>query len=252
MTKDWWKTFFEEDFAQIFLAHDPHELEQIVRFLKKNLHLKKGDELFDQCSGIGNVSHALVRRGFRTIGVEQSKLYVLDAQRVAEQEGLPCTFYCDDALHFVAEHPVDGAFNWYTSFGYYADDAQNIAMLAQAFKSLKPGGWFALDFHNPLYILRGNLSIRKYTKKIDGKMVRVVRKSWVDMENGMLTSEWCYQFPGKPTRTRSGTTRLYMPTELKQLFARAGFRDLRFFGDVNENPLSMESPRCIVVAQKPL
>ncbi|MDP3985681.1 MAG: methyltransferase domain-containing protein [bacterium] len=252
MPKDWWKTFFEKDFAQLFLERDPHEVEEAADFLVKQLHVKKGDVVLDQCSGIGNISHALARRGYRAIGVEQAGPYVQQAQQAALHEGLDCRFYRGDALRFLPKKKVDAAFNWYTSFGYYLDDARNLAMLKKAFQSLKRGGWFALDFNNPLFIASNFESTRKYTKRIGGKTVRVIRKSWVDLEKGTLTSEWRYEFPGKPARTRSGTTRLYLPTELKRLFLEAGFRDLRFFGGADGSKLTLESPRCIVVARKPL
>jgi len=253
MPKHWWKTFFEEDFARLFLVRHPREVTQTVRFLMKHLHLKKDDLLFDQCSGIGTISHALAEQGYRTIGIEQSRRYVQEAQKTAKKEQLKnCLFISGDALRFLPSETADGAFNWYTSFGYYLDDEQNLQMLKQAFASLKKGKWFALDFHNSFYLLRGRLPVRTYIKKINKQTIRVKRHSWVNLEHGTLTSEWTYSFPGEPDRVRAGTTRLYMPAELKQMFLQAGFRDLRFFGGTDEQPLSLKSPRCIIVGRKPL
>lgn len=251
-SKNWWKAFFEENIAEMFLERNPREVEEAARFLAGRLRLKKGDLVFDQCSGIGNISHALARRGYRTVGVEQSGPYVRRARQAAEREDLDCVFQRGNALRFVPERRADGAFNWYTSFGYFQDDSANLKMLERAFQSLKPGGRFALDFHNPLYILRGRTSERRYVKKIGGKTVHVVRTSWVDLEKGALTSEWRYHIPGRPVRTLAGTTRLYMPVDLKRLLERAGFLDLRFFGATDGRPLSAKSPRCIIVARKPL
>jgi hypothetical protein len=84
----------------------------------------------------------------------------------------------------------------------------------------------------------------------EGEVV-VLRESTVDFAAGALRQRWTFFLPGGRRQERHSTVRIYMPHELAGLLASAGFRDPEFFGGVRGEPLTLDSPRCIVIARRP-
>lgn len=249
---NWWKSFYDDTPFYLYLErNDPAELEATLRFLTNVLQVSPGDRLFDQCCGMGSVSIPLAKRGYRMIGVDLCDGFIRRANGDIADGALEAEFYVGDAFEFVPEEPCDGAFNWYTSFGYSAKDSENIRMLQRAYASLKPGAWFALDFLNAPMI-RNNFQptmVRKLDTP-DGEIV-ITRNCEIDEETDLMKQVWNWQMPdGRKIETPS-TLRLYTPGQLVRLFERAGFTNIRLYGNLEGDPRSDRSPRCICVGRRP-
>lgn len=240
---DWWLSFYDHAFADSFLANADDATETSARFLLRELRLGPGMRVFDQCCGTGRLSAALSQRGVRVVGVDASAAYVERARRLVPDGD----FHAGDAFDFTPASPVDAAFNWYTSFGYTADDARNALMLQRTMEALRPGGHFALDYLNVPSLLR---DFRPRLASQHG-VTHVERVSQVDLARGMLEQTWTFTSPGRDPIVRRGATRLYLPHMLVSLVERAGFVDVRLFGGDDGSPCGLESRRCIVVARKP-
>jgi SAM-dependent methyltransferase len=252
-TDGWWQPFFDDDYASWGLSDTPTEIiRQTVEFLVTTLELEPGAVVFDQCCGIGRLSLPLGERGVSVIGIEQSETYVKTAQREAEQRALPCRFFHGDAFEFVAPEPCDAAFNWFTSFGYSADDATNVRMLDRAFESLKPGGRFALDFMNLPQVF-GQFKARHFerSKAAGSEGLLILYETEPDFLSGMMNSDWTLIRPDGRRETRRVSTRLLLPSDLVRMFHEAGFEDVRLYGWIDGEPLTRLSRRCIVVGRKP-
>ncbi len=249
---NWWKSFYDDTPFYLYLErNDPAELEATLRFLTNVLQVSPGDRLFDQCCGMGSVSIPLAKRGYRMVGVDLCDGFIKRANGDIAGGALEAEFYVGDAFEFVPEEPCDGAFNWYTSFGYSAKDSENIRMLQRAYASLKPGAWFALDFLNAPMI-RNNFQptmVRKLDTP-DGEIV-ITRNCEIDEETDLMKQVWNWQMPdGRKIETPS-TLRLYTPGQLVRLFERAGFSNIKLYGNLEGDPRSDRSPRCICVGRRP-
>lgn len=249
---NWWKSFYDDTPFYLYLErNDPAELEATLRFLTNVLQVSPGDRLFDQCCGMGSVSIPLAKRGYRMVGVDLCDGFIKRANGDIAGGALEAEFYVGDAFEFVPEEPCDGAFNWYTSFGYSAKDSENIRMLQRAYESLKPGAWFALDFLNAPMI-RNNFQptmVRKLDTP-DGEIV-ITRNCEIDEETDLMKQVWNWQMPdGRKIETPS-TLRLYTPGQLVRLFERAGFSNIKLYGNLEGDPRSDRSPRCICVGRRP-
>jgi SAM-dependent methyltransferase len=249
--KDWCEEFFDDLFAEHCLrTRSAAEVSGIVSFLTKILHLKTGDMIFDQCSGVGTLSLALAKAGYRTHGVDLIPAYVAQARREAALTHSACHFAAGDAYTYVPPYPCDAALNWWTSFGYTAEDAQNIKMLCCAFASLKPGGWFALDYMNALERLKLLGPARKTAYRQEKENCTITCDS--RLEGEMLVKDWIYTGKdGRRVEKRGGGAKLYTARQLEALFETAGFRNIRIFGSARGDEFSATSPRCIIVGQKP-
>lgn len=249
---NWWKSFYDDTPFYLYLErNEPAELEATLRFLTNVLQVSPGDRLFDQCCGMGSVSIPLAKRGYRMVGVDLCDGFIKRANGDIAGGALEAEFYVGDAFEFVPEEPCDGAFNWYTSFGYSAKDSENIRMLQRAYASLKPGAWFALDFLNAPMI-RNNFQptmVRKLDTP-DGEIV-ITRNCEIDEETDLMKQVWNWQMPdGRKIETPS-TLRLYTPGQLVRLFERAGFTNVKLYGNLEGDPRSDRSPRCICVGRRP-
>ncbi|TAL37823.1 MAG: class I SAM-dependent methyltransferase [Alphaproteobacteria bacterium] len=249
--KDWCEEFFDDLFAEhCLMTRSAEEVGGIVSFLKGVLRLKTGDMIFDQCSGVGTLSLALAKSGYRTHGVDLIPAYVAQARREATMTHSACHFAAGDAYTYVPPYACDAALNWWTSFGYTADDAQNIKMLDCAFASLKPDGWFALDYMNAFERLKllGPTGKTGYRQEKENCIITCDSR----LEGKMLVKDWVYTgADGRRVEKRGGGAKLYKPKQLQVLFETAGFRNIRIFGSARGDEFSTASHRCIIVGRKP-
>jgi SAM-dependent methyltransferase len=246
----WWSALYDDWLAEQLLVREAGEVDATVAFLRSRLDLRGGARVLDQCCGIGSMALPLAASGVQVIGVDQAEAYVARANRDARARGLNASFVAGDACRFLPPAPVDAAFNWWTSFGYFDDDEANLAMLARAYDALVPGGRFALDTMNVPGVLRGfqrEVSLRRETPRGE---VLLHRESRVDLVRGRLLKRWTY-FVGEDGKVEhESSVKLYMPDVIGDMLRRAGFSEVEMVGSVAGEPLSLDSPRLIAIARR--
>lgn len=252
VVEPWWQSLYDDVVAEVFLVRrDPDELQATVAFLRDHLGLDAGKTLFDQCCGIGSLAVPLARAGIRIVGVDQCASYIARARGEANQSGLPCDFHHADAFTFVPNQPMDAAVNWGTSFGN-ADDERNREMLLRAFQTLRPGGRFALDYQHVPRVLRTFQPCLLHRLTREGEETIILRESELDLPQGTLRQRWMLLFSDGRRLLRQSVVRLYLPAELAAMVRACGFEEITFHGGVRGEALSLDSPRCILVARRPL
>jgi SAM-dependent methyltransferase len=249
----WWPALYDDLLAEVLLDRDesdPHT-QQTLRFLLDQLGLTPGARVLDQCCGVGSLSLALARLGFEVIGVDQATSYIDRARAEATRAGLAIELHAADAAVFVPREPVDGAFNWWTSFGYADTDADNQRMLACAFASLKPGGVFLLDVMNLPGVLRGfqrDVFVRRETTRGE---VLLLRETSLDLAGGFMDKRWTYFLPDGSRVEHTSHVPLYMPHQIVRMLRDVGFAEISLFSGPDGAPLSLDSLRLIVRARRP-
>lgn len=244
---DWWRTFYDDNFAAARLRADG-AVEAAADFLVGALSLRTGDCVFDQCCGTGRVGHALARRGMRVIGVDANPRYVAQARAI--DAGTACDWFAGDAFTFVTPTRCRAAFNWFTSFGFSAHDADNLAMLRCAQESLAANGMFALEtFHAP-HLLENFRSAFTERFEADGRALEVERTSRIDAADGTITQVWRYRIDGAEASVQRSKLRLYAPRAVTVLLQAAGFTEVVWFGGIDGRPLTADCGRAVVVARK--
>jgi len=253
--RPWWHEFHDEHLAQILLERkDEAEVAATLDFIVASLDLPPGAHVFDQCCGIGSLSRRLARRGFRVTGVDQARGYIDRAITEARAEVDPSAglrYVAADAREYCPAEPVDGAFNWWTSFGYGSDDEDNARMLARAFDSLRPGGRFLLDTMNAAGVLRRFQPHVVTRREIAGGELVLLRESAIDLGAGALDKRWTYILPDSRRVEHQTRVRLYQPHELAKLLRGVGFSEVELFGGVAKEPLTLDTLRCICRARRP-
>jgi ubiquinone/menaquinone biosynthesis C-methylase UbiE len=247
----WWSALYDDWLAEQLLVREPGEVDATLAFLVERLHLRRGARVLDQCCGVGSVALALAAWGAEVVGVDQARGYVDRAARDAKERGLRAELVAADACRFVPSAPVDAAFNWWTSFGYFDDDDDNRAMLARAFDALAPGGRFALDTMNAPELLRAfqrDVVVRRKTPRGN---VTLLRESAMDLARGRLLKRWTYFLDGVERVRHESSVRLYMPDAVAAMLRSVGFTDVELLGGIAGEPLTIDSARLIAVARRP-
>jgi SAM-dependent methyltransferase len=246
----WWSELYDDWLADQLLVRDAGEVEATVDFLIDRLRLARGSRVLDQCCGIGSVALPLAARGVRVLGVDQAEAYVARAAREARERRLEAVFVAADACRFTPDEPVDAAFNWWTSFGYFDDDDANLAMLARAHAALAPGGHFALDTMNLPGVLRGfqrDVVSRRRTPRGE---VLLLRETTIDLVAGRMLKKWTYYVGDRREVEHTSSVKMYMPDVVAGMLRRAGFVEVELVGSLRGEPLALDSPRLIAIARR--
>lgn len=167
-----------------------------------------------------------------------------EARSKAEAEGLNVEWVQADMRDFVCPRTFDGAWNVFTSFGYFADERDDARVAVNIHQSLLPGGRFLLGLVNPVTARKN--SGKAMEMEVDG--ITVIDRPTV-MPAGRTTQfEWTLK-RDEDTRIVRATLRLYGPKEIEELLRGAGFSSIRIFGGFDERPYGPET-RLVVVAEK--
>jgi D-alanine-D-alanine ligase len=134
------------------------------------------------------------------------------------------------------------------SFGQFATEDEDLALLRETAHVLKPGGRFLLDVANR----DGMLSrfVGKDWDRLDDGTVVLRERRW-DSLRGRLDGTDIVVDPSGQRREYEHSMRLYGAPEISSLLRRAGFEVLGLYGSLAGAAVGWDSPRVNVVAQRP-
>jgi SAM-dependent methyltransferase len=233
--------WFEEWFGEEYLALYPHrndaDADELVGLLTRVLPWRPGLRVLDVACGPGRHARALELAGARCVGVDLSAALLARARRVT---GAPLVRADMRALP-VRPGSMDLTVNLFTSFGYFDRDVEHAAALGEMVATLRPGGWFVIDFLNAAAV-RAQL-VPSETRRLDGTQVAVRRSVSADGRYVCKTIE--------PAGGRRFTerVRLFGPQEIAAMLLAAGLSVRHRFGDYDASPLTAASPRTILLGQ---
>jgi ubiquinone/menaquinone biosynthesis C-methylase UbiE len=200
------------------------------------LGLKPGAKVLDAGCGFGRFAKALMEHGCEAVGVDISPAAIAEAE--ARCPGP--TYLVADLLEPLPEGvaPFDALVSVYSSFGYGATEAEDMAMLRAFHRDLKPGGRLLMQL--------SDLERSRYRLKTDeGVVVRetngVKETLDVDFSTGMLHVR--YELDGEIVDSR---IRMYEAEDLERMVEEAGFRDVERYGDFAGGPKRPEDRQVLV------
>jgi SAM-dependent methyltransferase len=239
------ETFWEDIFSVLFPEGRFVEADEEVSRLQELTEHQTG-RVLDLCCGPGRHSVALARRGFQVTGVDRSPFLLRRAQERAELEKLGIEWVQEDMRAFVRANGFDLVINLFTSFGYFATVEEDLSVLQNAFRSLKPGGHFVIDIIGK-EILAGRFSPSAVEEWQDG--TTFVQRREITDDWSRVRSHWMLIRNDKVRHFRFDHT-LYSGRELTDLLQRAGFEKIKLFGSLQGIPYGPNAQRLIAVAAK--
>jgi len=240
--KTWFEDWFDSPFYHL-LYHNRGQVEAQL-FIENLLgYLQPPDQarMLDMACGRGRHALLLASKGFQVIGTDLSPNNIAYAQKFDHQN---LSFYVHDMRHPFLPHHFDYVFNFFTSFGYFTDPADNLKTIKSVYSELKQCGIFVLDFLNPAYV-RAHY-VHEETRVI-GEVHFHIRRS---ITAGRIIKEITVEQSGQKFHFMENVA-LLEKRDFEQLFAAAGLHLQEVFGDYTLCAFDPEhSPRCILIAQK--
>jgi len=244
---DWWRTWFGPVYLDLYdpVLQDrtPGEVDAIERLLEIRPPLR----ILDLACGQGRHSIDLARRGYQVTGLDHSR-YLLDvaAQRAAAAGVTVRWVEGDMRQPYAVPGGVDVVVNLFTSFGYFADDADDLMVLRAVAGVLRPGGRFLLEVLNGEWIMH-TFAEREW---IPFGEATVLEQRRLDRDRRRMEVDRTIVRDGHEEKT-SHMLRLYSGRELVVLAKRAGFDVVQLYGGWDGELLTEDSLRVVAVAHLP-
>lgn len=227
---------------EVDFIEDVLELNKSRTFLQGKKERDKKKKILDLACGHGRHAITLAKRGYKVAGFDQSQLFLDKARKKAKN--LNVKFIQGDMRNILLKDKFDCVYNFFTSFGYFSDK-DNLKVIKQVYKLLKPKGKFLLDIINREFILR---NYRPYTvvEKEGNLMIDSIHFDVFTSRNNVRR----VIVRGSKKRKFTFFVRLYSYTEIKEIFKKVGFRILKSFGGIDYQEYSLDSSRMIILAEK--
>jgi 2-polyprenyl-3-methyl-5-hydroxy-6-metoxy-1,4-benzoquinol methylase len=143
---DWFENWFGSPFYKILYQNrDDFEAQEFIEHLLEYLRPTPGSKMLDIACGEGRFARQLAEHHFDVTGIDISAPSIETAK--AHETDMLQFFVQDMRMPFYINY-FDYAFNFFTSFGYFAHDRDH-ALAARSFAaSLKQEGILVIDYLN--------------------------------------------------------------------------------------------------------
>ncbi len=227
---DWWKRIFNS----MYLRTDADVVEDReitsceVDMFHNILQPDKQDLILDLACGQGRHLIEFARRGFVNLcGLDRSHYLISKAKSIIAKEGFSVTFKEGDArkLPYQTDN-FDFVLILGNSFGYFESLDDDVKILNEIFRVLKPGGRFLIDVADGNF-LKSNYQPRSW-EWIDKKHF-VCRERSLSSDNQRLISREVISNIDKGVIVdQFYAERLYTHDMLRSLLKDVGFREIQF------------------------
>jgi SAM-dependent methyltransferase len=234
---EWFEEWFGEDYLRLYPHRDDADAERAVTLIGRTVGLQRGWRVLDVACGAGRHARAFMSAGARCFGLDLSATLLRMARQVTDAP----LIRADMRWLPVRPASMDLTVNLFTSFGYFEQDAEHTAALNEMISTVRPGGWFVIDFLNPAAVRRQ--LVPEETVDLPGQKVRVSRSVSAD---GRYVCKRIRASEGKQYVER---VRLFEPEQISHMLQTAGVNVRDRFGDYDASPLTPEAPRTILVGQ---
>ncbi|HZT42647.1 MAG TPA: class I SAM-dependent methyltransferase, partial [Chthonomonadaceae bacterium] len=220
----------------------PEQVDQVLALLD----VAPEATLLDLCCGPGRHSLELARRGFRVTGVDRTVFHLETARKGAQAENLNVGFVQEDMRRFCRPEAFDGAINLFTSFGYFADPADDRQVLENIHRSLKPGARLVMD------VIGKEVLARRFRERhwSENNGVFILEEPKILQNWSWIETRWIVFAEGKK-HAFTVSHRLYSAAELAALLEASGFAGVEIYGDLAGAPYDQNAKRLVAVATSP-
>jgi D-alanine-D-alanine ligase len=225
---DWWRYIFNS----IYLKTDGDVIDDAqitareIDVFSDILKLLQQDRILDLCCGQGRASLELARRGFGNVeGLDRSRYLIQKARTQSKKENLSVKFREGDArkLPYQADS-FDVVMVLGNSFGYFESAREDVRVLKEIFRVLKPWGKLLIDVTDGEYLKRKfqprswewidkNYFVCRERSLSHDKQRLISREVVTHVKKGVIADQFYAE-------------RLYTRKALEDLLRSAGFSDV--------------------------
>ncbi len=197
--------------------------------------------------GCGNGRHAneLSQRGYHVTCLDLSNVLLDLAKEKSAGETCCIRFVRADMRHIPFANAFDSVVSFFTTFGYFKTDAENLQTLKSIEAALKPGGSFFQDYMNKEYVVKNLVPLD--SRQVNG--FEIIQERHYNRAEERIEKKITLKENGE-VREYFESVRLYTLEEMRDLLAKTSLRLEKTFGDFDGSSFSSESPRLLLVGKK--
>jgi D-alanine-D-alanine ligase len=253
---DWWKYIFNATYIKTDgdVVDDRNITEQEIAMFIDILGLKPEHRILDLCCGHGRHSLCFAENGFSNIeGFDRSHYLIQRARTESRRRGVQIRFKEGDARKLsYAPDTFDFILILGNSFGYFETVHDDLLVLKEVFKALKPGGSLLVDVTDGDY-LRNNYKQHSW-EWIDKKHFVCRERSLSTDKQRLISREMIFHVEKGGIADQFYAERIYTPETLRELLCKAGFVEVGTHGTVTPDSkrnqdLGMMEKRIIMTAR---
>ncbi|MBE7630308.1 class I SAM-dependent methyltransferase [Tenacibaculum piscium] len=239
-TTNWFTAWFDTTYYHTLYKHrNDADAQFFMRNITSFLKLPKHSHIADLPCGKGRHSVYLNSLGYKVTGGDLSKNSIEYAQK-----------FENETLHFEVwdmrtplSKKYDAIFNLFTSFGYFDDDSEDIAILKNIKNGLQEKGVCVLDFLNVEKVK--NSLVTDEIKTIDGIEFHIKR----ELKDGFILKHISF-FADEKQHNYTEQVKFLTLDKMEVYFEKAGLEIKHVFGDYALNDFDKNtSDRLILIAE---
>jgi D-alanine-D-alanine ligase len=225
---DWWRDIFNANYLRTDgdVVNDDNITRTEVEVFLNLLQVKFDAAILDICCGQGRHVLEMARQGYSNVhGLDRSHYLITRARGIAKKEGLPVVLKEGDArkLPFAANR-FDVVTILGNSFGYFETQQDDVQVLEEIRRVMKPGGQLLIDITDGDY-MRATFEPRSW-EWIDRNYF-VCRERSVSADNDRLVSREVITHVKKGViADQFYAERLYSKSALELLLRQNGFTEI--------------------------
>ncbi len=253
---DWWRRIFNSMYLKTDadVVEDKSITAYELDMFTGILNLSNDHVILDLACGQGRHSLEMARRGFTNVyGLDRSHYLINKAKQANQNEGLPVIFREGDARKLpYATDTFDVVMILGNSFGYFESMDDDIKILKEVLRILKPQGKFLIDVADGNY-LRNNFNPRSWEwldknhfvcreRSLAGDNQRLISREVIsNINKGVIVDQFYAE-------------RLYTRENLQEILYQSGFRNINIHdeyrtGSERNQDLGMMERRIIMSSE---
>lgn len=233
----WYLEWFGEEYLELYSHRDANEARQQVAFFREHCGPLAGP-ILDLACGKGRHLQELQSLGYRAVGCDLS--YVLLRTGIVEYGAMPVARADMRQLPF-CDGVFAGLVNFFTSFGYFSEEEENLQVVREMARVLEPDAVFVFDYLN-VHRELDNLIDREVRETPLGT-VKIER--WFDRSDHSFNKRMTIREKRYLERVRG-----YDLAEISAMFGACNLSIRSTFGDFDGSPFHTGSPRLILVGSR--
>jgi len=233
----WYQEWFGEEYLELYSHRDEREAQQQATFVQSQFGSVHGG-ILDLACGRGRHMSELAARGYSTIGCDLS--YTLLRSGRGEYGAMPMARADMRALPF-RNSTFGGLVNFFTSFGYFATEDENVEVVREMSRVLSKRAVFLFDYLNVHREL--DKLVQRETRTTP--MGDVLIERWFDPSDRSFNKRITIGQRRYLERVRG-----YDLDEISMMFSSCNLSMRAAFGDFDGSQFTKESPRLILVGMK--
>jgi ubiquinone/menaquinone biosynthesis C-methylase UbiE len=227
----WHKEMYDKPLAEMTIGseHFKQLAKKEASFIINKANIQPGQTLLDVPCGTGRHSVVFATHGIKVTGLDINSDLLKLAKKCAR--GYDALFEVADMANLRKyKNQFDVATNLFSSFGYFATDAENKKVLMEIHSTLKPNGTFVLHLIDRDWLMA---VFEPASWRLEGEVCSIVARKFDPVTNYNESHEIILNQKTGKARHYFHRMRLYSKSEVVRLLKDVGFRKIRVYGDAD-------------------